>query len=359
MRSESEVLDLLRRLTLAAGAPGDEGEVRSIVRQQLEGAGELSTDRIGSLLCEKRGSAESPRVVLDGHLDEVAFMVQSIDSEGRLKILPLGGWWSHVLLSQRVDVLSEKGKIPGVIGSKPPHFLSKSERNRVLDIGDLFVDIGAASRQQAEELGIRIGDTIVPHSEFVEFAAPGVLSSKAFDNRVGIGILCETMLALGDTAHASTVIGVSAVQEEVGCRGATTASELARPDLALVLEGTPADDLPGFKERQAILGKGPQIRLYDPTAISNRKLVRFVEKVASDVGIDIQLAVRRSGGTDARSIQRWNRGVPTVVIGVPARYIHSHVSLIRAEDYLASCQLVLELVRRIDQDVVDSVLTFD
>ncbi len=350
--------DLLKRLTLAAGAPGAEDEVRAIVRETIDGVGTISHDRLGSILCEKKGSSETPRVVLDGHLDEVGFMVQSITSEGRINFVPLGGWWAHVLLGQRVDVVTEGGKVPGVVGSKPPHFLSAKERDGLVKLENMYIDVGAANAEEVDALGIALGDTIVPHVEFVELGPPDILSSKAFDNRVGIGLMCETLLTMRDREHPNTLIGVGAVQEEVGCRGAVTASEVARPDVGIILEGTPADDLPGFSERQAILGKGPQIRLFDPTAISNRRLVRFVQAVAADAGIDVQIAVRRSGGTDARSVHLHGRGVPTVVIGIPARYIHSHVSLICWRDYEAAKNLLAELVSKLDTDTVAQFTEF-
>jgi len=350
---------LVRRLSLAAGAPGAEDEVRCIVRETLDGIGEIRYDRLGSILCEKPGKSESQRVVLDSHLDEVAFMVQSISSEGRLAFVPLGGWWGHVLLGQRVDVVTERGKLPGVIGSTPPHHLSPEQRKQVLDLESMYVDVGASDAEQVKVLGIRLGDPVVPASEFREMAAEHVQSGKALDNRLGVALMCETLRALCDREHAGTVIGVGAVQEEVGLRGAFTSSEVARPDVAIVLECTPADDLPGRSDRQAVLGKGPQIRLFDPTAISNRRLVRFVESVAAECKIDVQLAVRRTGGTNAGAISRCRAGVPTVVIGVPARYIHSHVSLFDWRDYLAARSLVLETVVRMDADCVAGFTRFE
>jgi endoglucanase len=345
---DDESKQLVRRLSLAAGAPGAEDEVRGIVRGTLDGVGPIRHDRLGSLLCEKAGAADEPRVVLDSHLDEVAFLVQSITAEGKLAFVPLGGWWGHVLLGQRVEVLSRRGRVPGVIGSTPPHFLSPDQRKELLALEKMYVDIGASDRTQVDAVGVRIGDPVVPAAEFREMAVTPVISGKALDNRLGVALMCETLLALRDRDHPNTVVGVGAVQEELGMRGAGTASELARPDVAIVLECTPADDLPGQTERQAILGKGPQIRLFDPTAVSNRRLVGFVESVAADGGIDIQLAVRRSGGTDAGSIQRSRDGVPTVVVGVPARYIHSHVGLFDWRDYVAARELVLQVVLRLD-----------
>lgn len=351
--------ELLGRLSHAAGAPGAEDEVRDIVRTTLAGVGTIRYDKLGSLLCEKRGEADSPRVVVDSHMDEVAFMVQSISDEGKLAFVPLGGWWGHVLLGQRVDIVTEKAKVPGVVGSKPPHFLTPEERKKVIELDKMYIDVGASKRSEVEELGIRLGDAIVPSAEFREMGVEGVLSGKALDNRVGVSLMCETMLALADREHPNTVIGAGCVQEEIGLRGAGTASELVRPDVGLVLECTPADDLPGHDVRQAILGNGPQLRLFDPTAISNRRLARFVQAVADECEVQIQTAVRRTGGTDAGSIHRSRSGVPTVVLGVPARYIHSHVSVMQWRDYGAARKLIAELVVRLDADRVEELTRFD
>jgi endoglucanase len=351
--------DLLRSLCLAAGPPGAEDEVRRIVAQNLSDVGPKRFDRLGSLICEKEGSREAPRIVLDSHLDEVGFMVQSISGEGRLAFVTVGGWWAHVLLGQRVEIITNTGRVPGVIGAKPPHFLSKAERDKVLEIESMYIDVGASDRAEVEALGLRIGDPVVPHSEFIETAIDGVMSCKAFDNRAGVGLMCETLRALTDRDHPNTVIGVAAVQEEVGCRGAITASELTRADVAIVLECAPADDLPGFTERQAVLGGGPQVRFFDPTAISNRRLVHEVRDTAESLGVPIQLAVRRSGGTNASSIQRSGSGVPTVVIGVPARYIHTHAALMQWRDYCSALQLVTELVMRLDKQTVDELTRFE
>ncbi|MBI4585804.1 MAG: M42 family metallopeptidase [Planctomycetes bacterium] len=355
-RSESETIQLLRKLTLAPGAPGAEEGVREIVHGHLKelASAAISFDRLGSIVVEKRGLADQPRVLLDAHLDEVAFMVQSVADDGTLSFVPLGGWWEHVLLAQRVDIITERGLVPGVVGSKPPHFLTSEERNKVLSLERMHIDVGAESLQQAQEFGVQVGDPIVPHAEFIPMANPRLLSSKAFDDRAGVALLVESLLELNGLSHPNTVIGVGAVQEEVGCRGAGTAAKLARPDVGIILEGAPADDTPGFtaSARQAVLGKGPQIRFADPTAISNRALVRWTQEVARRHQIPVQLAVRKTGGTDAKSIHLHEQGVPTVVIAVPARYIHTHVSLIHLDDFLAARRLVVELVRSLEASAV-------
>jgi endoglucanase len=223
----------------------------------------------------------------------------------------------------------------------------------------MYVDVGASDRAEVAALGIRVGDPIVPAAEFRAMAVEGVVSGKALDNRVGVALMCETLRALVGRDHPNTVVGVAAVQEEVGLRGAGTATELSRPDVAIVLECTPADDLPGHDEPQAALGRGPQLRWYDPSAIANRRLVRFAEAVAEELGIGIQVAVRRAGGTDAGAIQRSRDGVPAIVLAVPARYIHSSVALMHRDDYRRAAELTLELVLRLDAERVAELTRFD
>lgn len=351
-------VELLRRLTLAAGVPGAEDDVRAIVREQLEGVGTVSFDRTGSILCESPGPEGGPRVLLGSHLDEVGFLVQSVTADGHIALAPMGGWWGHVLLGQRVVIATGAGSVPGVIGSKPPHFLKPDERTRVLPLDEMYVDIGASTPDEAAALGVRVGDPIAPHGEWIEFAAQGVLSSKAFDNRVGVGLMCETMRALAGRKRVNTVVGVGTAQEELGARGARTATAQADPDVAIVLEATPADDAPGNARRQAILGAGPQIRMHDPTATANRRLVAQVERAAEGLGIEIQRAVRTSGGTDAKEIHLHGRGVPAVVIGVPARYIHAHVGLIQWTDYAEALDLVVSTIDALDAATVRGLVEF-
>lgn len=360
MRSD-ESIQLLERLSLAAAPPGAEDEARAIVHEQLNGIGTLSHDALGSVICELPGNSDAPRIVLDSHLDEVGFMVQSIDDEGRLAMVALGGWWGHVLLGQAVEILSGQGKRHGIIGSTPPHFLPKERRDQVLSIEQMYIDVGARSRAEAEQLGLRVGDPVVPSAPFGPMPAENVFRGKALDNRIGVALMCRTLRALSEQSdpRPNTIIGVGAVQEEVGLRGAQTATSVAQPDLALVLECTPADDLPGQTARQACLGAGPQIRLFDPTAISNRRLVRWIEELAEELELPLQRAVRRSGGTDAGSIHRVGRGVPTVVIGVPARYIHTHAALMHRHDFEIAEQLLLAATQRLDRAAVDSFTNFN
>jgi putative aminopeptidase FrvX len=354
-------LALLKACTEASGAPGCEHQVRRIITREIPG--ENRTDNCGNVICEIPGSSDGPRVLLEAHMDEVGFMVQSLTDDGFLRFVTLGGWWPHVLLAQRVRVCTASGaEIIGVVTSRPPHFLSASEREKVMSIDNLYIDVGARSLDELhEDYGIDVGDPIVPDSAFTQLHDPDMLLAKAFDNRVGCAVGIHACDVLSSETHPNQLSFVGAVQEELGTRGAQPAMRSVDPDVAIVLEGTPADDVPGggsLDARQGALRQGPQVRIMDPSAMMNRPLVNLVRDTAIALDVPLQLAERRSGGTDARTIHLHGHGVPTVVIGVPARYIHTHSSIIYLPDYLHTVELVCELVRRLDAETVASLTSF-
>lgn len=356
----TKAVSLLQELTEAHSVPGHEDEVRAIFVDELGDFGELSTDRNGSVFCET-GEA-GPRVLVAGHMDEVGFLVQNITPEGFIQFVAVGGWWEHTLLSQRVDILTRSGgKIPGVIASRPPHFLPEAQRRQVIHMDQMFIDVGADSRKQVcEEFGISPGDPIAPCSAFTPLARGDCFMAKAFDNRAGMAGVIQAGQILARSAHPNRLILCGTVQEEVGLRGAKTAAVFARPDVAIVLEGPPADDAPGFSraECQGRLGGGVQIRMFDPTAIANPRLARLAIDVARAEGIPHQVTVRRSGGTDAGSLHLAHHGVPSIVLGVPARYIHSHNAIIDLNDHLHMIALVIALVRRLDAETVAGLTSY-
>lgn len=357
---QHKAVSLLEKLTNAHAVPGHEDEVRAIFIDELEGCGEWSADRNGSVFCSMGG--EGPRVLVAGHMDEIGFMVQSITADGFLQVVALGGWWEHSLLSQRVVVMTRGGaKILGVVASRPPHLLPESQRRQVMTIDQLCIDVGAANRQMAiDEMGIAVGDPVAPVSDFTPMARDGYFMAKAFDNRLGMAGVIQTGQSFAGTVLPNRLILAGTVQEEVGLRGAKTAAVHARPDVAIVLEGPPADDAPGMprSEAQGRLGAGVQIRMFDPTAITNPRLAALVLEVARKEHISHQVTVRRSGGTDAGSFHLANEGVPTVVLGVPARYIHSHNAVIDIADYFCMVSLVRALVKRLDAATVDGLTRY-
>ncbi len=351
---------LLQQFSEARGISGHEDEVRALVAAELTGYGDFSADGTGSLFCVN--GADGPRVMLAAHMDEIGFMVQNILPNGFLQLVGIGGWWPHTLLSQPVTVKTRSGRlIPGVIGSKPPHFLPEGQRNSVMSMDALFVDVGAESKEQVTaEFGIRPGDAVTPDVPFGRLAHPDRVVGKAFDNRAGLSVMVEAFRRLCDEGHPNTLIAAATVQEEVGTRGARTAGVAMQPDCVLVLEGPPADDTPGFSavDSQGALGTGVQLRLFDPTAITNPRLAALAEDVATQCGIPFQLTVRRSGGTDAGALHISGRGIPCIVLGIPTRYIHAHRGVLDMRDYKAAVELTVALARALDAEAVKALTDY-
>jgi len=349
-------LDLLKELTEAPGLPGHEGEIRKIVARRAEGIAETSADRMGNIICRKQGTAAEPRVMLPGHMDEIGFVVSGITDDGYLRFAPLGGWWEHVVLAQRVVVHSRKARLPGIVGSKPPHVLTDEERRKLIKRDDMFIDVGAKDKKEATtKLGIRVGDPVVPVCPFAPMHNKKLLMGKAFDDRVGVALFLDVLRKLARARHPNTVYGVGTVQEEVGTRGAETAADAVQPDVCLVLDVGIASDTPGCKpedKEKGTLGKGPQICFLDSGMIPNLKLRDFLVDLAEEKKIAYQISMLTRGATDGRPIHIHGLGVPTVYIGIPTRYIHSHAGVLHADDYDNAVRLLVEAIKRLDARTV-------
>ena len=347
-------LNLLKELTETPGISGYETKIRSTVRKYLEKYGELSQDKIGSVICRKVGTSDKPRVMLAGHMDEIGFMVKQISPEGFIRFLPLGGWFDQVLLGQRVIIQTNKGDVVGVIGAKPPHLLSPKEREKVVTRKEMYIDIGASSKDDVEKAGVRLGDPIVPRADFVELAGGLTYLSKAFDDRVGTALVISTLKELQKKDHPNTVFGVATVMEEVGTRGATTSVRAVDPDVAIVLESDIAGDVPGITpdESSIKLGQGPTMVLFDARMIPNLRFKDLVLETAEQIGVPMQLSAIEGGSTDGAVIHLHGIGVPTIVISVAARHIHSHSSIIHRQDYDNAVKLLTALVNRLDTATV-------
>lgn len=340
-------------LSNAFGPSGFESEVREVFRKMVAEYTEITHDNLGSIIATRRGKTGGPKILLAAHLDEVGLLVRGITPGGYLKAVPLGSWWPPTLLAQRVKVRSRSGDFIGTIGAKPPHHLSEDEKNRPLRLADLYIDIGARNYDEVFALGIGIGDPVVPAVKAERLGTSNNLIGKAFDDRAGCAVIVQVLQGL-DRNHPNQVIGAGTVQEENGLKGAKTVAAAVQPDLCLVIEGTPADDFPeGSSIVQGRLGGGPQLRYFDPTLIANQALVRLAIAKAQQLGIPYQLAVRESGGTDGREIQLSATGVPTVVIGIPVRYAHSHHCIMSLDDLEATVKLVRELIQVLDEKTVE------
>jgi putative aminopeptidase FrvX len=349
---------LLKELTEANGVSGYEAEPRNVMRRYFEPLGEILQDKLGSLICKKVGSGEKPRLVLAGHMDEIGFMVKLITEEGFIRFTPLGGWWDQVLLAHRVLIKTNKGNVMGVIGAKPPHLLSEEERKKVLEKKAMYVDIGATSQQEVEETGVRVGDPIVPASEFTVLSTKSkTYMAKAMDNRVGCALVISVMQNLVGMAHPNTVFGVATVQEEVGLRGASTSVDAINPDVAIILETDTAGDVPGIKTEESAtkLGNGPTLLAYDARMIPNLKLRDLVIDTARRLNISLQISAMEGGATDGGPIHLYKTGVPTVVLCVPTRHIHSHNAIIRRDDFDRTVELATALAQVLDNETVNTL----
>ncbi len=353
-----QTIMLLKELTEAHGVSGYEAPVRSVVRRYFEPLGEILQDQIGSIICCKEGKDDGPRVMLSGHMDEIGFMVKHITPEGFIKFLPLGGWFDQVLLGQRVIIKTNQGDVIGVVGVKPPHLLSADERLKVVTRKDMYIDIGASSQTEVEQLGVRVGDPVIPRADFLELANGKTYLSKAFDDRVGVALMISALSELKSQEHPNIIFAASTVMEEVGVRGATTSVELINPDVAIILEADIAGDVPGVKpeESSVKLGKGPTVVFYDARMIPNLKLRDLVMDTARELDIPLQTSTIEGGATDGAVVHLHKTGVPTVVIAVAARHIHSHSSIIHRDDYDHAVKLLVGLLKKLDSARVAGLL---
>ncbi len=356
-----ETLSMLKELTDAKGVPGNEREVRQVMRKYIEPfADEMMTDGLGSLIAKKIGDENGPKIMIAGHLDEVGFMVTRVDDKGFLRFQTLGGWWSQVMLAQRVTIVTSKGDVTGVIGSKPPHILPLEARKKAVDIKDMFIDIGASSKEEATEWGIRPGDMVVPYFEFTVMNNEKMLLAKAWDNRIGCAIAIDVLKNLQGTDHPNIVYGVGTVQEEVALRGARTSASVIKPDIGFAVDVGIAGDTPGISAKDAPckMGEGPQIILYDASMISHKGLRDFVTNTADDMEIPYQFDSIPGGGTDSGAIHLTANGVPALTITIATRYIHSHAAMLHRDDYENTVKLITEIIKRLDKDTVAKI-TFD
>ncbi|KSW12150.1 peptidase M42 [Pyrodictium occultum] len=350
-----EFFRLLKRLADAFGVSGYEDEARGIVVDELrEAADELRVDRLGNVIAVKRGERGGIRMLWDSHMDEIGFFVRDIDEKGFIYLSPVGGWSERVLPGQRVRIRTDDGRIiRGVVGVKPPHLMKPEERDKVIPLDQLFVDIGASSREEAERAGVRIGSPVDLDREATMLLGDRV-TGKAFDNRVGVAVLIKAFKEID--GFEPTVYLVVAVQEEVGLKGARVAAQQIQPDAAIAVDVTTANDVPGVapRDRVAVVGGGPALTVADGRGasglIAHPKMLRLLIETARSEGIPYQLSILPGGTTDAAAIALAGEGVPSAVVSVPTRYIHSPVELLSLRDALYTARLVKAATRRMTRE---------
>ena len=352
-------LNLIKDLTNAFGPSGFEDDVVKVIKEYTKDF-DVESDSMNNVFARlKSNTGKKPVILLDAHSDEVGFIVQHINSKGLLSILNIGGWVSTNIPAHSVKVKNSRGElITGIITSKPPHFMNDAERaNDKLDSDNMYIDIGATSREEVVEVfGIQVGDPVMPDVTFQFNEKNETLFGKAFDNRLGCVCIIETMKALLSKNLAVDVVGGFATQEEIGMRGAQITSQVVKPDLAIVFEGSPADDVYFNEfESQCALKKGTQIRHMDQSYITNPEYIKYAKALADKKGIKYQSAVRRRGSTNAGKIHLSHKAVPVLVLGIPSRYVHTHYNFCALEDVKATVDLAVEVIKNFNEESLNKI----
>jgi putative aminopeptidase FrvX len=337
----------LEKLSNARGVAGREEEVRNLMITLLKPyADEVIVDKMENVIAVKKGKANSSKIMLAAHMDEVGLMIKTITKDGFLQFTKMGGIDDRILLAQKVNVLTEKETLPGVIGSKPPHIQKEEERKKIVSYDEMFIDVGAANRDDAKAMGVKVGDPVAFDVQYVKLGKDAVMG-KAFDNRAGCAVMVETFKLLGQTD--CTVYAVGTIQEELGLRGAATAAYGVDPDVGIALDVTIAGDTPGVREfdTSVKMGKGPALTVSDSGLITHPKVLRWLIDTASQNGIAYQLETGLLGTTDAARMALTRQGIPSGTISIPARYIHSPVGLVSLKDTENCAKLAALAVQKI------------
>ena len=340
------MMELMKELCLAPGVSGSEEEVAKIIARELKDVADtIETDSMGNIIVTKKGDKKAPKVMLAAHMDEIGLMVRYIDDNGFIRFSTIGGINDQMLMNQTVTVHSSVGEnVIGVIGSKPPHVTPPEERKKVVKYDDMFIDIGAKDKEEAEKM-VRIGDVMTFNAIFAEYPN-NIVMGKAIDNRAGCYVLIEVLKRINTKA---TVYCVGTVQEEVGLKGAKTVSFRLNPDLAFALDVTLSGDHPGIKPDEApvVMGKGPSVILADASGrgiLTQKSVKDMLIKAGDENDIPYQLEVSDGGTTDGTAIHLTREGIPTGVLSVPTRYIHTPVSLCSMDDVESTIQLIVEAI---------------
>ncbi|MFC2079658.1 M42 family metallopeptidase [Candidatus Bipolaricaulota bacterium] len=351
-----QTIDLLRNLSNAFGVSGFEDEVRELIRSLVvPHVDEVRTDALGNLFAIRRSSDPAAKtLLLDAHTDEIGFIVKWIEKDGYLRFAPIGGWDPRIVPGHRVEIQTRSGELrTGVIGTAPPHILSPEERKASLPMEKMFIDIGATSLEDAQAMGVRIGDPLTIHYPFMALTDDYV-TGKAFDDRAGCAVLIETAERTAGQDLGVNVVFAFVFGEEVGLRGARTAAFQIEPDLAIAVEGTIGADMPGVPDHSqpVRLGCGPAISVADRSIVVTRKVLIAMESIAEAASIPYQYKLPTYGGTDAGAIHLTRGGVLAGIVSVPCRYIHSPISTLRMTDFDLTSRLVTELVRQLPKAVL-------
>jgi endoglucanase len=340
-----------RKLSSLLGVSGREQDVSHFILDEIENnnlADKAWIDPLGNVLAIKEGKNKESRILLDAHIDEIGFMVSHVERNGFLRFVLIGGWDTRILLGQPVIIKSNTGEdFHGIIGSTPIHLTTAEERKTQVRVLDMYIDIGMVSREEVLNNNISVGVMGTLIAPFVEFPN-GMVRGKAFDDRTACNVLLQLMMVLKEQDQLDdTILFNFAVQEEIGGPGAITGAYTLKPTIALAVENTTAADVPGTSESQipSYIGQGPAITIADRAIVSHKKVNERLIENAKFENISFQFKKPRYGRTDARWIQISRSGVPSSVVSVPCRYIHSPTSLLKLQDIYETIRLIEVFLR--------------
>ncbi len=318
----------------------------------------LSFDGLGSVIAVQGNSG--PRIMVDAHMDELGGVIRRVTADGYLTMQMLGGWMDQALVDQRWTIIGSKGPVRAVTGIRDIHIAPAEERSKVYPRDSLFLDVGAKTAAELAALGLEPGDPVVPDAPFAVMNGTQNYLGKGWDDRVGCAVLIAAMQKLAHSSHPNQIFWVATVQEEIGLRGAHTASEVVKPEIGIAIEGGVTRDAPGVhpEEAQELLGGGPAIFLYDTSALPNRKFVALGKQVAKQRNIPLQTDLIQGYGDDSAEIQKSNGGVPTVNLVVPVRYTHSHNGIMNRGDFDKMVDLVVGILQSLDARTVANLRDF-
>ncbi len=335
------------------GISGDENDVYSYLKKSMPDA-EISSDKLGSFIAKMGNTNENLKVLFAAHMDEVGFVVSDITKNGFLKILPIGGWFIPTAIGNKVVVKGKTDNFVGIIASKPPHLLSPEERKKEITIDDIFLDVGAKSDKEVKnKMKIYPNAPVIPYPDCGYFNKKNLLYGKAWDDRLGCAGLIYIYNFLAKNKVDKNVFLVGTVQEEVGIRGAKTATYTVNPDVAIVLEVSVAKDVAKEEDSPVKLGNGLTFDFYDRTMLANRQLLDFAIELCEKYKIRYHLGYSKRGGTDGGNIHLSFSGIPTIVIGIPTRYIHSFYSVFDYNDFKELQKFVEVFLRNISKEILE------
>ncbi len=354
--------EFIEKLTQINGISGHEEKIRKELYNYLkDDVDNIHFDNLGSIIFEKQKkepAIEDVNVMIAAHMDQIGFVVNYIDEKGFCFVKPIGGWYPTQLLTQEVEVETENGdKYIGIFGHKD---IGELKKKKEIEWQDIYIDFGVNSKEELEDAGVQIGDPITPLSSYKKLINPKFVATTAWDNRVGCAIISELTKNLKGKDIPCNLFLAGTVQEEVGIRGAKTASKVVNPDICFSIDIGAYGDTPSFNKYDSTLecGKGPAICIFDATSLGNKKLIKLIKKVAKENNIPYQLDIMMNGGTDNGAMHLNERGAFGVTISIPTRYGHSHNSIINTDDLENATKLFMNVIKELDSDFLKDLKTF-